>query len=363
MSDRAISKPIFSDSLFLVKNDDVIAHTPPRTRMNLRCRHTANMQHGWDSFIEPAHGSHLKMNDEFLEPEHIIHSDLFTRFWSSNGELLLYDVIPINLDDDLVTSHTVQCNNKDASLCVRSSGRCWPANRLPPVRSDYHSMRFAYADRDAMPLIDSDAVRQMRKFSESHAQKRCRFGACNQMTMEECRESIIEYGTWRGDPKKTGYRVYEWPHDDHFAADAEPVEVLYLYAVSTSLKYGHRLNLSKDSFTWISSDGYTVTMKAWKLAHGFSHRLEGNKDLICAILQHLPCEAELIEMAVVNIGMNLPWPQTETPPWNATAWANQDRYFEPIYNQFDQIRCLKSGDVNNNEWVPCPIIRLFGYVE
>lgn len=281
------------------------------------------------------------MNDEFLEPEHIIDSDLFTRFWSSDGALLLYDVIPINLDDDLVTSRAAQ---KHASFCVRS---------------DYHSMRFAYADRDAMPLIDSDAVRQMRKFSESHAEKRCRFGACNQMTMEECRESIIEYGTsTAGDPKKTGYRMYEWPHDDHFTADAEPVEVLYLYAVSTSLKYGHRLNLGKDSFTWMSSDGYTVTMKAWKLAHGFSHRLEGNKDLICAILQHLPCEAELIEMAVVNIGMNLPWPHTETPPWNAAAWANQDRCFKPIYNQFDQIRCLKAGDVNNNEWVPCPIIRI-----
>lgn len=341
MSDHAISKPIFSDTLFLVKNDDVIAHTPPLTRMNLRCRHTANMQHGWDSFIEPAHGSHLKMNDEFLEPEHIIDSDLFTRFWSSNGDVLLYDVIPINLDDDLVTSRTVQ----------------GPACGLL-VRSDYHSMRFAYADRDTMPLIDSDAVRQMRKFSESHAQKRCRFGACNQMTMEECRESIIEYETSTTGDKKTGYRMYEWPHDDHFDADAEPVEVLYLYAVSTSLKYGHRLNLGKDSFTWISSDGYTVTMKAWKLAHGFSHRLEGNKDLICAILQHLPCEAELIEMAVVNIGMNLPWSHTETPPWSATTWANQERCFKPIYNQFDQIRCLKSGDVNNNEWVPCPIIRI-----
>lgn len=302
------------------------------------------MQHGWESFIEPAHGSHLKLNVEFSQPEHIIHSHLFTRFWSSDGEVMLYDVIPINLDDDLVTSRTVRCNNKHASVCV-----C----------ADYHSMRFAYADRNAVPVIDSDALRQMREFSESHAQKRLHCGACNQITMEERQESIIECGTWSGGPKKTAYRVYEWDHDDHFAEDAEPVEVLYLYAVSTSLKSGHRLNLGKDSFTWISSDGYTVTMKAWKLAHGFSHRLAGNKDLICAILQHLPCEAELIEMAVVNIGMNLPWPQTETPPWSVTAAVQEgDRYFAPIYNQFDQIRCLKSGDVNNNEWVPCPIIRI-----
>ena len=95
-------------------------------------------------------------------------------------------------------------------------------------------------------------------------------------------------------------------------------------------------------FTWFIGDR-TLSVMMDELHEILAPRLNSNSELVCRVLSFIPCDAEVLELLIIDAS------RTRCDP-KAKVWC-----LWSYPNQFDQIQCLKDDDINGNKWVRCPL--------
>ena len=100
-------------------------------------------------------------------------------------------------------------------------------------------------------------------------------------------------------------------------------------------------------FCWFSPPSNHVTFVSLnELVLILGKFLQGNFDLICMILSHLPFQPKLVEIRMIMAISGL-------FPFSKGIMDSEPVRILPTFNTIDEIQCVESGDINENKWIPC----------
>lgn len=118
----------------------------------------------------------------------------------------------------------------------------------------------------------------------------------------------------------------------------------YVYvALPPTFRSAHDIQ-EETKFTWFA-DQYTLTVPMGELHEILEPWLEGNSSLVRMVLSFIPCDAEVLELNLLNVNRNY-----------GNFWGKSGRNLWSYPNPYDQIQCLKDDDIHGNKWVCCPLL-------
>ncbi len=286
------------------------------------------------------------MHDEFLVDDSWklgLDDDLFSKFISVDGTVNIRGTVPIRVDDPLVLA------------CFEGT------NEGINYRPHYRAMRFVHSALEDVVMHDGillrvsnayrrrplvmQAIPQQEVFEYTGLALESAFTAFSESGQAFCtpitvNSSYTSTGFIPGTYKTSipgSNRVTEWSEErDYFMG--------YVYAMlPPTFRSAHQID-EKTKFTWFAGQ-HTLSMRMDELHEILEPWLEGNSGLVCMILSFLPCDAEVLEILIVDASRK---PVAKTSGKRKCLWSWP--------NQFDQIQCLKDDDINDNKWVRCPLV-------
>lgn len=307
--------------------------------------------------ILPSKSAHLRtahmssapataMHDEFLvddNPQKLeLDADLLSKFISRDGTVNIRGTVPIHVDDPLVLA------------CFEGTD----------YRPHYRAMRFVHNALDDTEVDDAT----LSRISTSYRNRPLVMQAIPQQGVFEytglCLESTIWTGTFSDsglafctplsvNPIYTctgfipgtyktitpGYR--KTPNLMTVWFEEHQYFMGYVYAVlPPTFRSAYQID-EETKFTWFIGDR-SLSVMMGELHEILVPRLNNNSELVCGVLSFIPCDAEVMEIVIVDVSREQ---DQRDCLW---SWPNQ----------FDQIQCLKDDDINGNKWVPCPLVSI-----
>ena len=286
------------------------------------------------------------MHDEFLVDDNpqklVLDADLLSKFISRDGTVNIRGTVPIHVDDPLVLACFHETDNGIG------------------YRPHYRAMRFVHNALDDTEVDDTTLYR----ISTAYRNRPLVMEPIPQQGVFEytglCMEStILQLGTSSdfglaictpltanpiytctgfipGTYKTTtpGSYMTVWFEERQYFMG-------YVYAVlPPTFRSAYQID-EETKFTWFIGDR-SLSVMMGDLHEILAPRLNNNSELVCGVLSFIPCDAEVMEIAIVDMSReqgqrNCLW-----------SWPNQ----------YDQIQCLKGADINGNKWVPCPLVSI-----
>jgi len=253
-------------------------------------------------------------DDEDMLPALTIEWRMLSHFHSEDGTVDIRAAVPIQVDDPLV----LQCFNGST------------------YRPHYRVLRFAYSAGEQFVVADS-TIDSIAKLYRNRP-----------MEMKSLPEkTVLPYGILFEEMQYLDSSTCFVPTNFNQLNVSlhRCFEYMYVYAMIPGKPKSspYELDDEETKFTWYAGE-YTISMEMRDLFDMLAPRLDGNRELVCNVLANLPCDAEVIEIAVIDIGR--------------CKHHQTTRWLRPLNCRHDQIQCLKDDDINGNKWVNCPMIRM-----
>ena len=268
------------------------------------------------------------MHDDFLVDDSVklkfgLDHEMLCKFVSGDGTVNIRGACPIRVDDPLVLA-------------------CFEGTNYRP---HYRAMRFVHSGLDNDAVMGDTMLHAISKVYRNRP-----------LVMEPIpQQEVFEY-TDCGNLSYTStgfipgsYTTFPDAGPESPAvlwSDQRPHLMVYVYAVlPPTFRSAHDIK-EETKFTWFANQR-TLTAPMGELHEILEPCLEGNSGLVRMVLSFIPCDAEVLELALVDV--------------NRKSFQGRTSNLWPHPNQFDQIQCLKDDDINGNKWVRCPVISLFNY--
>jgi hypothetical protein len=279
------------------------------------------------------------MHDEFLVDESWklgLDHDMLSKFISVDGTVNIRGAVPIRVDDPLVLACFEGTEYRPHYRAMR-----FVHTTLEDVRigdGGLHSLANAYRNR---PLV-MKPIPQQEVFEYT--------GLCVESTITTTSESGTFCTPITVNPRYTStgfipgtYRT-NGPGCEATVWSKERDYMGYVYAMlPPTFRSAYDIE-EETKFTWFAGQ-HTLSVPMGELHEILEPWLEGNSGLVCMVLSFLPCDAEVLEILIVDVSHK---------PLDRTSGKRKCLWSWP--NQFDQIQCLKDDDINGNKWVRCPLV-------
>ena len=281
------------------------------------------------------------MHDEFRvdEPWKLgFDHEMLSKFISGDGTVNIRGAVPIRVDDPLVLA------------CFEGTD----------YRPHYRAMRFAHSTLEDVAMGDGmlhtisnvyrnrplvmKPIPQQQVFEYTGLSLESAFTAFSESGQAICAPITVSPGytstcfipgTYK--TNGPGCETTVWSEEREYIMG-------YLYAMlPPTFRSAYDIE-EETKFTWFAGQ-HTLSVPMGELHEILEPWLEGNSGLVCMVLSFLPCDAEVLEILIVDVSRK---------PADRPSGKRKCLWSWP--NQFDQIQCLKDDDINDNKWVRCPLV-------
>jgi hypothetical protein len=252
---------------------------------------------------------------------------MLSKFVSGDGTVNIRGAVPIGVDDPLVLACFEGAEYRPHYRAMRFAHSF--NSEVVMGEGILHTISNVYRNR---PLVMKPIPRQqVFEYSGLVLEPRSNgaFAAVQAYT-----STCFIPGTYK--TTAPGYEAVVWSEEREYIMG-------YVYvALPPTFRSAYDID-EETKFTWFVGQR-TLSVPMDELHEILAPWLESNSELVCTVLSFLPCDAEVMEILIVDASRK----QDKTLRKRKCLWSYP--------NPYDQIQCLKDDDINGNKWVRCPLM-------